>query len=134
MAARLELTRAEVVSLALDIDEADRLLANAKALFESLGDAIGVGDCLLLEGQNCRVWGRGQPIEVCTAARRQLLGQGDEAREGIALAEIATSMPGLSDARRACMEELEAWLAARPEIALRGPAMYASVPRGSVEF
>jgi signal transduction histidine kinase/CheY-like chemotaxis protein/tetratricopeptide (TPR) repeat protein len=134
MAARLELARAEVVSLALDIDEADRLLASARAQFESLDDPIGVGDCLLLEGQNCRIWGRGEPIEVCKAAWRQLQGQGDEAREGIALAEIVTSMPGLSAARSACMDELEAWLEASPEAALRGPALYASVPRGSMQF
>ena len=134
MAARLELTRAEVTALALDIDEADRQLAHARALFDALDDPIGIGDCLLLEAQNCRIWGRGEPIKVCDDAYRRLLAQGDEAREGIALAEIATSMPGLSEARTACMDQLEAWLAARPEIALRGPAMYASVPRGSMQF
>jgi signal transduction histidine kinase/CheY-like chemotaxis protein len=134
MAARLELARAEVTALALDIEQADRRLADARALFDDLDDPIGVGDCLLLEAQNCRIWGRGEPIEVCQEAHAQLLAQGDEVREGIALAEIATSMPGLSEARTACMEQLEAWLAARPEIALRGPAMYASVPRGSMQF
>ena len=134
MAARLELACAEVASLALEIDQADRRLAHAKALFEGLGDAIGIGDCLLLEAQNCRIWGRGDPIRVCEEAWRQLVAQGDEVREGIALAEIAIAMPGLSDARSARMQQLEAWLAARPDVALRGPELYASVARGSMQF
>ena len=134
MAARLTITQAEVASLALEIDEADRLRADAQAQFEALGDVIGVGDCLLLQAQNCRIWGRGDPTQVSEEAWQRLLAQGDEVREGIALAEIATGMPGLTTQRAARMEQLEAWLAARPDVALRGPELYASIPRGSVEF
>ncbi|MCK9685792.1 response regulator [Scleromatobacter humisilvae] len=134
MAARLTLACAEAMSLALEIAEADRLLADAKAQFEGLDDAIGVGDCLLLDAQNCRIWGRGDPVKASEDAYQQLLAQGDEVREGIALAEIATGMPGLTAARATRMAQLEAWLAARPGIALRGPELYASIPRGSVEF
>jgi len=134
MAARLELARAEVASLALDIEQADQLLAHARALFESLDDPIGVGDCLLLQAQNCRIWGRGDPVKVSEEAHARLLAQGDEVREGIALAEIATALPGLSDARTSRMQQLESWLAARPELALRGPEIYAAVPRGSMQF
>jgi len=134
MAARLDLACAEVAALALEIDEADRLLARAQAVFESLDDGIGVGDCLLLRVQNGRTWGLGDPVKASEDAYQRLLAQGDEVREGIALAEIVTAIPGLTPARTARMEQLESWLAARPEIALRGPEPYASIPRGSVQF
>ena len=134
MAARLDLARAEVAALALEIEESDRLLARAQAGFESLGDGIGVGDCLLLHVQNGRTWGRGDPVKAAEAAYQQLLAQGDEVREGIALAEIATAMPGLTAGRTTRMEQLESWLAARPDVALRGPELYASIARGSVQF
>ena len=134
MAARLELARAEVASLALEIDHADRLLANARALFEDLDDGIGAGDCLLLEAQNCRIWGRGDPVKAFEDAYQRLLAQGDEVREGIALAETATAISGASASRATRMEQLESWLAAHPDAALRGPEIYASVPRGSMQF
>jgi signal transduction histidine kinase/CheY-like chemotaxis protein/tetratricopeptide (TPR) repeat protein len=134
MAARLALTSAEVASLALEIEAADRLLADARTLFEGLGDIIGVGDCLLLQVQNSRTWGRGDPVEAAETAYRQLLACGDEVSEGIALAEIATAMPGLSGDRAVRMAQLESWLAARPRVALLGPEPYASIARGSVQF
>ena len=107
MAARLDLARAEVAALALEIAEADRLLARAQAQFESLDDGIGVGDCLLLHAQNCRIRGRGDMVKSFDDAWRRLRGQGDEVREGIALAETATAMSGTSSARMARMEQLE---------------------------
>ena len=132
MAARLDLARAEVAALALEIDEADRRLARAKAVFESLDDGIGVGDCLLLHAQNCRIWGRGDAVRSFDDAYQLLATQGDEVREGIALAESA--MSGMASAKMTRMEQLEAWLAARPDAALRGPEIYASGPRASVQF
>ena len=64
MAARLDLARAEVAALALEIADADRLLDRAQAQFESLDDDVGVGDCLLLHAQNCRIWGRGDTVKA----------------------------------------------------------------------
>ena len=132
MAARLDLARAEVASLALEIDAAEGLLARAKATFESLADGVGVGDCLLLHAQNCRVWGRGDAVRSFEDAYQLLRAQGDAAREGIALAE--TTMVGMASARMTRMEQLEDWLAAHPQAAARGPEIYASGPRGSAQF
>lgn len=115
---------------ALEIDETDRLPARAQAVFESLDDAIGVGECVLLQVQNGRTWGFGDPVKASADAWQRLLAQGDEVREGVALAEIVTAIPGLTPARTTSMAQLESWLAAPPEVALREAALATARERG----
>ena len=105
MAARLELARAEVASLALDIDAGRPAAGQRTGAVRKPGrpdrrrrlPAAGGAELPHLGSRRPR---QGLPRTPTT----RLLAQGDEVREGIALAEIATALPGLSDAsgRRAC--------------------------------
>ena len=67
-------------------------LACAQAVFESLDDALGVGECVLLQVQNGRTWGFGDPVKASADAWQRLLAQGDGVREGVALHILESGM------------------------------------------
>ena len=132
MVARLALVRADASSLELDLSAVRRHLATAHRLYEAAHDPSGMGDCLLLAGQNGRTWGEPDVLKQFEEARALLAAHGDEVREGIAYAEVV--MCGMERGVTEGLDGLEAWLAARPRVARNGPEIYASGARGSRDY
>ncbi len=132
MSARLDLVRAEVTSARLELADADVHLARAQAAFAELGDALGEADCALLFAQNARMRGNANTLPHFEHAWRLMEAQRDLVREGVAIAERA--LTGTESGRSDLVAPMEAWAAAHPEAAQRGPAMYMSSVRGSEQF